>query len=42
VRVPLVSGFVGSVEYELEYDSDPAVESKDTDTTLRLKLGYEW
>jgi putative salt-induced outer membrane protein YdiY len=42
VRVPLVSGFVGSVEYQLEYDSDPAVESKDTDTTLRLKLGYEW
>ena len=24
---------------ELEYDSDPEVESKDTDTTLRLKLG---
>ena len=26
----------------LEYDSDPAVAAKDTDTTLRLKLGYEW
>ena len=25
-----------------EYDSDPAVAAKDTDTTLRLKLGYEW
>ena len=27
---------------ELEHDGDPAVEAKTTDTTLRLKLGYEW
>ena len=42
VRVPLAGGFVGSLEYEIEYDSEPAVETKTTDTTLRLKLGYQW
>jgi hypothetical protein len=40
--VPLISGVVGGIEYDIEYDSDPAVEAKTTDTTLRLKLGYEW
>ena len=38
----MLSGFVGCLEYELDYDSDPALEAKTTDTTLRLKLGYEW
>lgn len=42
VRVPLTSGFVGSAEYEVDYDSRPAVEAKTTDTTFRLKLGYQW
>ena len=42
VRVPLVAGFVGSVEYEIDYDSQPAVETLSTDKTLRLKLGYKW
>ncbi len=42
VRVPLVAGFVGSVEYEIDYDSQPAVEALNTDKTLRLKLGYKW
>lgn len=42
VRVPLAGGFVGSVEYEIEYDSEPAVKTETTDTTLRLKLGYQW
>jgi putative salt-induced outer membrane protein YdiY len=42
LRVPLISGVVGGIEYDIEYDSDPAVEAKTTDTTLRLKLGYEW
>ncbi|MGD8208108.1 MAG: DUF481 domain-containing protein [Thiohalocapsa sp.] len=42
LRVPLISGIVGSIEYDIEYDSDPAVEAKTTDTTLRLKLGYQW
>jgi putative salt-induced outer membrane protein YdiY len=42
LRVPLAGGFTGSVEFEYDYDSDPAVEAKTTDTTLRLKLGYQW
>ena len=42
VRVPLVAGFVSSVEYEIDYDSQPAVEALATDRTLKLKLGYEW
>jgi len=42
IRVPLAAGFVGSVEYELDYDSEPAIETKNTDTTLRFKLGYQW
>jgi putative salt-induced outer membrane protein YdiY len=42
VRVPLVAGFVSSVEYEIDYDSQPAVEALTTDRTLNLKLGYKW
>jgi len=42
LRVPLAGGFTGAVEFEYDYDSNPAVEAKTTDTTLRLKLGYEW
>jgi len=41
-RVPLLAGFVASVEYEVDYDSQPAVESLTTDNTLNLKLGYKW
>ena len=41
-RVPLVAGFVGSIKYEVDHDSRPAVEAKSTDETVRLKLGYEW
>ena len=42
LSVPLADGFTGAVEFEYDYDSNPAVEAKTTDTTLRLKLGYEW
>jgi len=42
LRVPLTSGFVGSIEYEIDHDDPPAVDAKSTDETLRLKLGYEW
>jgi putative salt-induced outer membrane protein YdiY len=42
LRVPLAGGLSGSLELEYDYDSDPAVEAKTTDTTLRLKLGYQW
>ena len=41
VRVPLVAGFVGSVEYEFDYDSQPAVDALTTDETFNLKLGYK-
>ena len=42
VRVPLIVGLVGSFEYEVDYDSNPAVEALTTDQTFRLKLGYAW
>ena len=42
VRVPLVAGFVGSFEYEIDYDSQPAVDALTTDETFNLKLGYKW
>jgi len=42
VRVPLIAGLVGSVEYEIDYDSEPAVEAETTDSTFKLKLGYKW
>ncbi|UHD17228.1 DUF481 domain-containing protein [Thiocapsa bogorovii] len=42
VSVPLAGGFTGAIELEYDYDSNPAVEAKTTDTTVRLKLGYEW
>jgi putative salt-induced outer membrane protein YdiY len=42
LRVPLAGGFTGSAEFEFDYDSAPAVEAETTDTTLRLKLGYQW
>ena len=35
-------GFVAGIEYEIDYDSEPAVRVDKTDTTFRLKLGYEW
>jgi hypothetical protein len=40
--VPLAGGFTGSIEFEFDYDSAPAVEAETTDTTLRFKLGYQW
>lgn len=39
-RVSLIGGFVGSLEYEIHYDSDPAQAAKTTDKALRIKLGY--
>lgn len=42
LRVPLSGGFTGSVEFEYDFDSAPAMAAKTTDTTLRLKLGYQW
>lgn len=42
VRVPLIAGLFGSLEYEIDYDSEPAVEAETTDETFKLKLGYKW
>ena len=42
VRYPIAGGIIGSLEYELEYDSQPSVNSETLDRTLRLKIGYEW
>lgn len=42
LRVPLVGGFIGSLEYQIDYDNEPAQATKTTDETLRLKLGYQW
>ena len=42
LRMPMSWGVVGSLEYKINYESDPAPGTKTTDTTLRLKIGYEW
>lgn len=42
VSVPLDGGFVGALEYQIEYDSRPSDQALTTDTTLLLKLGYQW
>lgn len=42
IRVPLKAGFMGGLEYEMDYDSEPAVAVDTTDKTFRLKLGYRW
>ena len=42
LRAPMFAGFVAGIEYEIDYDSEPAVRTDKTDTTFRLKLGYEW
>lgn len=41
-RFPLRSGIVASAEVELEYDSKPQPSVHRTDTTYRLKIGYQW
>lgn len=41
-RVPLVRSFIASIEYEVDYDSQPALREQNTNTTLRFKLGKEW
>jgi putative salt-induced outer membrane protein YdiY len=42
LRAPMFAGFVAGIEYEIDYDSEPAVRVDKTDTTFKLKLGYEW
>ena len=42
LSVPLIGGLVGSGELEIDHDSEPALRAEETDTTFRLKIGYEW
>ncbi|MBK1791764.1 DUF481 domain-containing protein [Persicirhabdus sediminis] len=42
LRMPLVWKIVASTEYQIDYDSQRTLENETTDTTFRLKLGYEW
>ena len=42
LRIPIIAGLFGSVEYEIDYDSEPAVDTESTDKTFKFKLGYEW
>jgi len=42
IRMPLAGGLSASIEFEYDYDSNPALRAKTTDTTLNLKLGYAW
>jgi len=41
-RVPITHGIIGSIEYEMDYDSDPVLRALKNDNTLRVKIGYEW
>jgi putative salt-induced outer membrane protein YdiY len=41
-RFPLRSGIVASAEVELEHDTQPNELIHKTDTTYRIKLGYQW
>jgi putative salt-induced outer membrane protein YdiY len=42
LSVPLDGGFVGALEYQIEYDSSPSDQALTTDTKLLVKLGYQW
>lgn len=42
VKVPLPGGFFSGVEYEVDYESKPAPDTRSTDQTLRVKLGLDW
>lgn len=41
-RIPTRSALGFSIEYKVEYDSDPVGENDSTESTFRLKLGYDW
>jgi len=42
VRIPLKGGFITSAELKAEYDGGAVDDTKEWDTTWRLKLGYRW
>jgi hypothetical protein len=41
-RFPLYMGIVASTEAEIEYDGGAPADVDKTDTTYRVKLGYQW
>ncbi|MDC0357939.1 DUF481 domain-containing protein [Oligoflexia bacterium] len=41
-RWPIYLRLVGSLEYEVEYDSEPSDDAKEHDTAVSMKLGYQW
>ena len=41
-RIPTRSALGFSIEYKIEYDSDPISENDSTESTFRLKVGYDW
>jgi len=41
-RLPLIFGIVASLEGEINYDGGVPVTKDKTDTTYRVKLGYQW
>ncbi len=42
LRFPLQFGIVASTEIQWEYDSQPQSSLHKSDTTYRLKIGYQW
>ena len=41
-RIPTRSALGFSIEYKIEYDSDPIINNDSTESTFRLKIGYDW
>jgi hypothetical protein len=41
-RFPLFLGIVASTEAEIEYDGGAPTDVDKTDTTYRVKMGYQW
>ena len=42
IRVPLKQGIIASGQVDFDWDNDPALGTKEDDTTYSVKLGYEW
>ena len=41
-RLPIMSGFLLSLKFKTEYNSEPTGEADSTEKTYRMKLGYRW
>ncbi|MCB0328081.1 MAG: DUF481 domain-containing protein [Bdellovibrionales bacterium] len=42
LRAPLFYGIVGGIEFNHDYNSQPAAGAKTSDRTWAVKLGYQW